>query len=143
MGRGARRGPPGTGSGGGTLEIVDMAYIPPANSPTSIRNSFASTLLADMVQPIPALPLRFHLPLLAPLYRPVFEQTWTDPVLSEAVMVWVTSALGYKGTGMGRDQSGRRVVEKLKALDGKWGCGAEEVEELNEVTVWAWVGQRT
>jgi hypothetical protein len=47
----------------GTIEIMEMDYTPPENMPIGSRNSFLSNLLADMVHPIPALPIKFALPI--------------------------------------------------------------------------------
>ena len=83
---------------GGTLEIVEMAYTPPITTPPSVRNAFASLLLADMIQPGPLLPLQFNLPAcegLKATVRPTWERAFTGTsAFSEAVMCWVRSALG-------------------------------------------------
>jgi len=42
---------------GGKLEIVEMSYTLPTSAPSSLRNSFASLLLANLVQPLPVLPI--------------------------------------------------------------------------------------
>jgi hypothetical protein len=46
------------------LEIVELSYTLPPSSPLSLRNSFASLLLADTVNPSPDAPIQFNLPLL-------------------------------------------------------------------------------
>jgi hypothetical protein len=136
---------------GGTLEIVEMAYILPDTVPLSIRNSFSSLLLADMVQPSPNLPIQFNIPTcgaLKPTARPVWERTWTDQCLSEAVMAWVRSAMGYKGTGMKGTTGGEEILRELIRVDQRWGAVDEQsaqpglAGQVSEVTVWAWSVKR-
>lgn len=127
---------------GGTLEIVEMAYSLHDSTPSGIQNSFASILMAEMIQPLPVLPIRFHLPmsdLLVPLYKPILEKTWRHPVMSEAVMIWAKSALDYKGTGMKRGQMGMRALKVMREADEKWIVAEEEVNEEEEATIWVWV----
>lgn len=111
---------------GGHLEIVETSLHLPLSSPASLRNSFASMLLADMVAPLPSLPIKFALPLVSNLSggtTPIFERTWDDAqvpgALGDAVMGWVKSAREYKGTGTGTGKGTRkgrrdRVVEKVQ-----------------------------
>lgn len=143
---------------GGTLEIVEMAYTPPITTPPSVRNAFASLLLADMIQPSPLLPLQFNLPAcegLKATVRPTWETAFTGTtVFSEAVMCWVRSALGYKGTGLKRGSEGLRVLAELGAVDPVWaavgdredgheGDAEEAASEVEQGTsVWAWVVTR-
>jgi SAM-dependent methyltransferase len=126
---------------GGLLEIVETSLHLPLSSPASLRNSFASMLLADMVSPLPSLPIKFALPLVSNLRggtTPIFERTWDDAqvpgALGDAVMGWVKSAREYKGTGTGTGTGTRtgtrkgrrdRVVEKVRrelawANENKW-----------------------
>jgi hypothetical protein len=118
---------------GGHLEIVETSLHLPLSSPASLRNSFASMLLADMVSPLPSLPIKFALPLVSNLSggaTPIFERAWDDAqapgALGDAVMGWVKSAREYKGTGPGTRKGRRdRVVEKVRrelawANENKW-----------------------
>ncbi|WVQ78309.1 hypothetical protein IAT38_000394 [Cryptococcus sp. DSM 104549] len=128
---------------GGKLEIVETSYTLPSSAPQSLHNSFASLLLADMVQPVALLPLRFNLPsttalMSAGLTTPVFARTWCGNeipgALVDAVLVWVRSTLEYKGTGLVKGSgsggaAGRKgldvVLEKVKRElawvgKGKW-----------------------
>jgi hypothetical protein len=120
---------------GGHLEIVETSLHLPLSSPASLRNSFASMLLADMVSPLPSLPIKFALPLVSNLAGgtiPIFERTWDDDqvpgALGDVVVGWVKSAREYKGTGTGNGtKKGRRdrVVEKVRrelawANENKW-----------------------
>lgn len=130
---------------GGTLEIVEMAYTPPIDSPLSVKNSFASILLADLIQPDTILPLRFNLPAttsLVPLYQPVFESTWKDRVMSRAVIGWIRSTLEYKGTGIGKDDSGAVYLRELGKMDEKWRKSEKGEDEIGEATIWVWVVKR-
>ena len=113
---------------GGTLEIVEMAYTLPSLP-------FASLLLSDLVNPNPAMPIKFYLPIVGMLPVPIFEQTWdvAPGALGEAVMVWVRSALDYKGTGIGQRGS---PVAGLAEVDKKWGRGMHR--EVRSATVVAW-----
>ncbi len=51
---------------------------------------------------------------------PIFEKTLTDPpgALGEAIMVWVRSAMDYRGTGLAEGKEGwsRAGVEACRAL---------------------------
>lgn len=149
---------------GGTLEIVEMAYAPPENAPPSVRNAFASLLLADMVQANPLLPLQFNLPAcqgLKATVRPTWEKTFRGGpgmghgTMGEAVMVWVRSALGYKGTGLKKGCEGKAVLAELSAVDPVWSGAGIDGDEGDEddaegtargtapgTSVWAWVVTR-
>ena len=141
---------------GGTLEIVEMSYTLPNSFPASLRNSFASLLLADLVQPYPVLPLRFILPTtpllnVAGAVRPVFEKSWSNPPapLNDCVFTWVSSALEYKGTGLITGQAktvshtAARVRRQLVESNGKMWIRADEGDDTeyldHDTTVWAWV----
>lgn len=157
---------------GGKLEIVEMSYDLPAAAPQSLRNSFASLLLSDLISPLPILPLRFCFPLTAALItasvaKPVFEMSWTDPpgALRDAATIWVKSALDYKGTGLvaqstdlspahqkgmrgpERGGCGEKAVRVLRKAHGERWAGLEvdgpcEEEGEAKVTVWAWVATK-
>lgn len=150
---------------GGVLEIVEMAYSPPTTAPPSVRNAFASLLLADMIQPSPLLPLQFNLPACEGLKgqtRPTWEKTFLPGsgvnIFGEAAMGWVRSALGYKGTGLGMGGEGDRVLAELAATDPVWAVDGREGEDGHEgdaegmageageavqgTSVWAWVVTR-
>lgn len=158
-------------SPGGHLEIVDMSITLPSSAPASLQRSFASMLLAEMINPDPSLPVQFALPMLDGLKsgmgRPVFD-AMGDGVCQEAVWVWVSSALEYKGTaaaavGSGTGVAGRDrgMVSRIKGAltgweSGRWGwegdAGATllggDVSVDNErqgdegPKVWAWVGRK-
>lgn len=130
---------------GGTLEIVEMAYTLNDSTPTTIKNAFASILQSEMVSSSPNLPIQFHLPLsdsLVPTYRTVYERTWYHPTLSEAVMIWMKSALEYKGTGLKRSSLGRKVLHALGRYDERWITLGEVDEEETKSIVWAWIMER-
>ncbi|ORY27168.1 S-adenosyl-L-methionine-dependent methyltransferase [Naematelia encephala] len=140
---------------GGKLEIIETSYTLPSACPPSLRNSFASLLLADLVQPIPLLPLRLVLsstPGLKATFEPVYERTWTNPpdALRDAIMVRVTSSLACKATGIVRKRQSedgliRRVQRELHLANSKkWANHSEELQGPSSgdrrVSVWAWVG---
>nr|XP_018263819.1 uncharacterized protein I303_03692 [Kwoniella dejecticola CBS 10117]OBR85977.1 hypothetical protein I303_03692 [Kwoniella dejecticola CBS 10117] len=145
---------------GGKLEIVETNYTLPTSSPASLRNSFASMLLADMIQPMPSLAVQFNLPavesLRASALKPVFHRTWTHNVpgaLEDAVLAWVKSASEYKGTGVVKNQSGLQGItgrvraELSKNGQGMWDFGDDITGsdgELDDraVNVWAWVAEK-
>lgn len=130
---------------GGTLEIVEMAYTLPDGVSTSVRNSFSSLLLADLLSPNPYLPIRFNIPTcsaLRPTVKPVWEKTWRDTALSEALVAWAGSALGYKGTGLRRGMGNNRHLRDIRKQDAKWGEGEDRDVQVPEVTAWAWVVER-
>jgi len=130
---------------GGTLEIVEMAYILPDSVLASIRNCFSSLLLADLVQPDTILPIRFSIPTcpaLEPTIKPVWEGTWRDRVLGEAMVSWVRSALDYKGIGLKKGSGGDKILRELSQIDKKWGTTIGQEEGEHQVTVWAWVVRR-
>ncbi|EIW69448.1 hypothetical protein TREMEDRAFT_62314 [Tremella mesenterica DSM 1558] len=142
---------------GGKLEIVEMSYTLSSAVPSSLRNSFSSLLLAEMIQPVTILPLQFILTATPALdsttTKPVFEKSWqqTSTALADAVMIWVRSALEYKGTGLVKGSKGeisfaRKVKIELSILEGKrWHFGksdmviSEPLRSDGEATVWAWV----
>ena len=139
---------------GGTLEIVEMSYTLPPSAPMSLRNSFNSVLLADLVRPLPILPLRFHLSSSSSLVsstgiKPIFEQDITDPTcsLSEAVDIWVKSALDYKGTSLMRTEKTKRssmIDECLRELANadadKWNVPDPQTTLTGQsgLSLWAW-----
>ncbi|WVW83046.1 hypothetical protein I302_105063 [Kwoniella bestiolae CBS 10118] len=149
---------------GGKIEIVETSYTLPSRCPASLKNSFASMLLADTIQPLPSLAMQFNLPsienLKANAVKPVFHQKWKKNVpgaLEDAVLDWVKSAVEYKGTGLVKNQKGLEgVVGRVKAElersgGGKWDFstgqsrdsgGKEGAEEDREVNVWAWVATK-
>ncbi|WVQ70042.1 uncharacterized protein L199_008266 [Kwoniella botswanensis] len=146
---------------GGKIEIVETSYTLPSECPASLKNSFASMLLADMIQPLPSLAMQFNLPSIENIQsnavKPVFHQKWTKKVpgaLEDAVLVWVKSAVEYKGTGLIKNQNGLAgVVGRVKAElrdngGGRWDFGdtrqSRDVEpvEDREVNVWAWVATK-
>ncbi|WVQ98770.1 hypothetical protein IAU59_005901 [Kwoniella sp. CBS 9459] len=131
---------------GGKLEIVETSYRLPGTAPVSLKNSFASVILADMVHPLPLLPLQFTLPSIDSLKgnsgRPSFEKTFTrEPpgALHDAVTVWVKSALEYKGTSLvktakggkkGLQGIGERVKKELMWADAKrWAFDEGDVSQ--------------
>ncbi|WRT67184.1 uncharacterized protein IL334_004150 [Kwoniella shivajii] len=152
---------------GGKIEIVEMSYTLPSMSPASLRNSFASTLLANMIQPLPSLAIQFNLPSVESLkpegFKPIFEQKWVKDVpgaLEDAVLTWVKSAMEYRGTGLARKNKETegiiaRIKEQLGANGGgKWNfagtdmgidskrtilSGEDGIEEKREVIVSVWV----
>lgn len=140
---------------GGVLEIVEMSYNLSDNTPLSLRNSFASLLLSDMIQPSPLLPLQFTLPSTPNLsagIRPDFEKEWlTSPpgALRDAVFVWVSSALDYKGTGLQRGKGSvremapraKRELHEVDRIKWKMAEGDEMEVEVQAIkaNVWAWV----
>jgi hypothetical protein len=158
-------------SPGGHLEIVDMSITLPSSAPASLQRSFASMLLAEMINPDPSLPVQFALPMLDGLKsgmgRPVFEAKG-DGVCQEAVWGWVSSALEYKGTaaaavgsGTGVPERDKRMLSRIKGTlagweSGRWGWEGEvgpmlagrDVSADNEregdegPKIWTWVGRK-
>jgi SAM-dependent methyltransferase len=118
---------------GGRLEIVETSLILPSTSPASLRNSFASMLLADLIEPVPSLALKFSIPLsgcfMSTGTTPVFERAWAQgeapDALGDVVMGWVKSAMEYKGTGLRKGARQEGMVERVKrelekAGGGRW-----------------------
>ena len=109
------------------------------------KNSFASLLLGDMIQPDPSLPIRFCLPCtpgLIPSTAPIFERTWTGDApgaLADAIPIWVKSALDYKGTGLAKLRRSRDALEELCTADPQmWQSGEDVGDNASGTTVWAW-----
>ncbi|OCF41311.1 hypothetical protein I317_04882 [Kwoniella heveanensis CBS 569] len=135
---------------GGKLEIVETSYRLPGTASVSLRNSFASMILADMVHSLPLLPLQFNLPSIDSLKgnsgRPTFERAFKgDPpgALHDAVTVWVKSALEYKGTSIVKNISGgkkglqgigERVKKELMWADKRKWAFDEQDESVKENT---------
>lgn len=150
---------------GGHIEIVEMSTILPSSAPASLQRSFASMLLAEMINHHPSLPINFALPLLESLEsgmgKPVLESNGDEEgVFADAAWAWVRSALDYKGTGIeraGGNDAGmvRRVKTGLGgAVGGLWGWddgeASESLEEKGDAVssgregpkIWAWVGRK-
>lgn len=144
---------------GGHLEIVDLSICLPSTAPASLQRSFASMLLADMINPDPSLPIQFALPMLDGLQsgmgRPVLECATSDEgVFADAGWAWVRSALEYKGTGIERgggkdDKMACRIKNSLGPVGGLWAWDDVGVDGVDEVKpkdagpkVWAWVGRK-
>ena len=130
---------------GGILEIVEMSYTLPPSTPASLQNSFASLLLADVIQPDPSLPIRFCLPStpgLVPRTKPIFERTWKEHppgALADAVPIWVKSALDYKGTGLAKLRGSTCLLEELHSVDpNHWTSGEHLAQSDVGTTVWVW-----
>lgn len=92
-------------SPGGYIEIVEMSLSAPGTAPANVQRSFASCLLAEMINPDPSLPIQFAIPTLSGLQpgmgKPVFSGTLPPGAGEEAVWAWMKSSLEYKGTSMG------------------------------------------
>lgn len=147
---------------GGHLEITEMSIHLPLSAPGGTQRSFASLLLADMVNPDPSLPIKFALPMTEGLQsgmRLIFEGE-AGEVGEEVAWTWVRSALEYKGSaGSPIDE---RKEKRLKSeIEGLWGSEkqavglvhAEDVGQgdgMGESTgvsasgakIWAWVGKK-
>lgn len=152
---------------GGHLEIVELSICLPPSAPASLSRSFASMLLAEMINSDPSVPIRFTLPMLDGLQSrmvgPVFEKQG-DVVLDDAGLAWVQSSLEYKGTGIERAGNARGgLIHRIKrglggCAGGMWewheddvadqikqiGEDAEGIEEERKdgPKVWAWVGKK-
>ncbi|WVF72193.1 hypothetical protein IAT40_007005 [Kwoniella sp. CBS 6097] len=131
---------------GGKLEIVETSYKLPVTAPVSLKNSFASMILADMVHSLPLLPLQFTLPSIDSLKgnsgRPTFEKAFRGEApgaLQDAVTVWVKSALECKGTSIVKNVSGGKkglqgIGERVKreliwADKAKWAFDGDDKDE--------------
>lgn len=116
-------------------QIVEMSCEPPPSASEMVRSRFANLLLEDYIPPNPVLALQMHLPatagLVASTTRPVLSASWdaegagvspddmAPDAIADAPMVWISSALGYKGTP--RDSKGGRVAAALaKFMPGRW-----------------------
>ncbi|WWC90002.1 uncharacterized protein L201_004932 [Kwoniella dendrophila CBS 6074] len=119
---------------GGKIEIVETSYTLPSNCPANLKNSFASILLSNMIQPFPFLTIQFNLSSIESLniknIKPSFHQKWNgkDEIipggLEDAILNWVKSAVEYKGTGLIKNQNPHqgiagKVREELKNSGGK------------------------
>ncbi|ORX39928.1 hypothetical protein BD324DRAFT_648546 [Kockovaella imperatae] len=125
---------------GGTLEIVEMAYTLGTTSHPSLINSFASLLLADLIQPFPSHPIKFYLPTIGMSPTPCFEQSWDHApgAIGDAVMTWVRSALDYKGTALVKDRGNERLLGALsKADEDKWVRADDMPSGGASLTAWA------
>lgn len=148
---------------GGKLEIVEMAYVPPTTAPQSLRHSFASLLLAELIQPLPNLPLSFSLTASTALD----PTTTRGPVLSrrddeamtalfEAMMAWLRSSLDYKGSGLAQIKGNNAIIhntiEKLGSYGSRWSfdkvqrCkslrGGVNENADPEAGLWIWVASK-
>lgn len=105
---------------GGKLEIAEIAYVPPITVPRSLRHSFSSLLLAEMVQPLPNLPLSFSLtasPALDPTTTrgPIVARRDNEAMaaLSEAMITWLKSSLDYKGSGLAQSKGNNVIIHDI------------------------------
>ncbi|WWD15957.1 hypothetical protein CI109_100381 [Kwoniella shandongensis] len=155
---------------GGKLEIVEMSYTLPLSAPASLRTAFATQLLADMIQPLPNLPIRFNLPSIDSLVshdltKPRFEKTWryndAPDALRDAVLGWARSAQEYKGSDRSyheRNSAGRKGVDSLLskvrkeltlAAKERWAFSETSPEQekavaepKEEVSLWVWIAKK-
>ncbi|KAL7424070.1 hypothetical protein Q5752_001655 [Cryptotrichosporon argae] len=153
---------------GGKFELVETDYTAPASASPSVRNAFASLLLAELVAPSPLLPVQMVLPALdafTGVSRPVLAHTYKAAhphphppgALTDARTVWVASALEYKGTGLvtrHADEAVRRAKDEMRSLDrARWawdqeedtdagGAAAPDGAGTNAAAVWGWVMTR-
>jgi SAM-dependent methyltransferase len=109
---------------GGHLEIVDLSISLPASAPPGLLRSFASLLMAEMINPDPSLPIQFALPMMdglgGDMGRAVFEKEGEN-ILEEAGWTWVRSALEYKDCGDGRETLLKRGEGELSSVRGRMG----------------------
>lgn len=123
---------------GGKIEIVESSYDL-ALAPSSVQNSFASLLLADLVAESPAQAINFTLPMLSGIkpssIHPIYSESFTSPpgALRDAASVWISSSLDYKVS--------RRLDGGTLAMVRQEMRGSEPLERMGEqpVRLWVWV----
>lgn len=126
---------------GGKIEIVETSYDLPL-APTSLQNSFASLLLADLVAESPAHAINFTLPMLSGLkpssIHPVYSETMAAPpgALRDAAAVWISSSLDDKVSCRLQGGTLTQVKEELR-----WNETPKQTKD-QPLQLWVWVVEK-